>query len=481
MRNSLFAKLLVMLLCLCLVLCGCAESADNDKVTVKNEQANKNEDNNPFTPPAPLTPEEKAEASLGNTLSAMFISDADFGILEDDLTNSKITIAVGDYLENVLYLNAEDFQLADELSVNIDGVSLNAAIYADEHDLALTLPGMVDGAYGVSFDTLATDLPGSAIWQLMGTDYEEVMGEVNSVLGQITDSLDTALSSTEELEDLLEDILDNVDKKTTEGTVTIDGEDVDAIIVTYALDADGIQEIVDIVIDYVEDTYMGSYADIQGMEDYEEVMTEEFDSIRSEVDAFFAEADIDAELVTNINAETGYIMTVEGEVAFAFEGEEGTLNLDIDLGKDASASDAYSMKLYATTGDATMDILGLELARAVSGSKTTYTLTCDSTDGELLTASLSYDSSNYAYAIEAEMDSETIGVNGIFKLTDDVLEFTVDSVEAAGETTEIDLVIKVEAAKASDIPDVPKYTNILQMSEDELTELLMELSTAFGA
>jgi hypothetical protein len=484
MKKSIFAKLLIMIMCLALVLCGCSSAADNDGNGSGKKNNSKVESNNDF---GPATPEKKAEVALGKTVGAIFSPDADFGVLENAMESGKITIGVGEYVENVLYINTNDFRVVDELSLNIEGVELDAELYLDKEDLVVALPGVVEGAYGVRFDTLGADLKDSAIWDMMGVDYDEIMSGMDVAFDELASMLDAIDPTMGDLEGALEEALSNVNKTVTEGTVTIDGEDVDAVIVTYSLDSKDMQEMIEIMLDWFVDYYedqMGSLADMVGEDIGLEDITQEIEGMQGMIDAFFEEADLKAELVVNINSETGYIMTAVGEFSGVVDGEEGGVYLNIDLGKDASKSDEYTMDL-TMRGEEEEDNVGLSLVleRETDGTETIYDLTFSASEGDVtedvFSVSLSYDSASYEYEISAE---GAFAINGICKLTDDVFEISLDSISTNGEEQEIGVVVKVEAVSASKIPNMPKsYTNLLKMSEEEMMELIVELGSTFGA
>ncbi|MBQ3215737.1 MAG: hypothetical protein IJB11_06440, partial [Oscillospiraceae bacterium] len=223
--------------------------------------------------------------------------------------------------------------------------------------------------------------------------------------------------------------------------------------------------------------YLAAYVE-QGAFEAADI-AEMIESAKGEVATFFEDADLTLEFTVNVNAKTGYIMTAQGAFSGTVEGEEGGVYLNIDLGENLTESDKYTFEL--NNGE-TENIL-MAIDRDVQGSKSEYTLSIsmaeDGNDMELMTASLSYDSSSYAYEITLEAEGEKLAANGTFKLTDKDLELTIASIEAAGETTKLDILFGAEAIAPSDVPAAPKYANLLTMSEDDLMMLLLNISAAF--
>ncbi len=484
MKKSFLAKLLIVILCLSLVLCGCSGAADNkddgknDDKTSNQGDGNKNDDDKGNKEEA--TPEEKAEAAIGNTLSAIFSSDVDLGILEDAMECGKVTISMGDYIENVLYINTNDFNVADQLSLNIEGAELGAELYVNDEDLVIAVPGILDGAYGISFDTLASDLEDSLMWEMMGLDYDEVMGQLNEYLEGLDGMLGGMDSSMNDLAGALEEALDYVDRDITEGIAKVNGKDVPAVIVTYTITSDNLHKMLNVMIDWFE-----GCAEEMGLEDTMESagmgrLSDTIGEMKSSMDEFFKEGTMDVELVVNVNAETGYIMTADASVVGAMEGEESTILMNVNLGEDVTKSDEYTLTVSSTFEDETMDILEIALERDSNGSEISYDFSVYSYDAEVFAASFEYDSASYEYNLSVKADESAVTIEGTYKLTDDEFEFFVDYIEVDGESMDIGLLVTAEPVSASEIPDAPEYKNILTMTEDEWNALLEVLNSFSG-
>ena len=461
MKKSIFAKLLIVVLCLSLVLCGCASSGNTDV-----DDGGKGE-NKPNV--ETVTPEQIAEEALAKTMSAIF---GDMGFVESDSDYGKITLSVGEYVNNVMYIDGKDMQVADELSLNIDGMQMELGIYANDEELVLTMPDVLDDAYGISYETLLQDLENSELWTLLGVDYDEVKSEIEPMLEDLLKQ--DADDSVEEMEQLIEDVLSSVDRKVTEGKVTVDGETVDAVIVTYSMDQDDMLKMLDSFCVWYE-KYMESFAAL----DIEEAM-DEFDDAVAEVETALKEADLTVELVVNINAETGYIMTAKGVLEGTVEDEEGTAILELDLGLDASKSDKFTLKATEIADGEEMDVFQVILKRDIADAEVAYELSVRAAGMTVFRMDLTYDKDTNAYGIEMEMDEEKFSANGTFEATDSKLALTVDTLTSYGEETELNLELILENITAEDIPAMPKYKNILKLTQDDLIDVITKLGETFG-
>ena len=467
MKKSLFARILILILCLSLVLCGCNKASEGggDADSEGGGGSGKSQ-----------SAGEKVVGAFGDTLSAIFADGASTDVIEDALKTGKITITVGDEIENVLYINSEKELLADELKMNMDGVELNAELYLNEEALIVALPDILDDAYGVNLNTLMKDLKGSYIWEMMGTDYETAIGELESGMGDVTALMDQFKPVMEGLETAVDSALKCVDSSVTQGTVTVDGQDVEATIVTYSFGNEELKKIVDIIFDYVED-YSDVLTEMGGdMGD----MIEEMEGAREEAKAALDEVEIDFNLVTNINADNGCIMTIDGTLKAVVEGEEMNLKLDGDFGVNPADSDNYTLILSAVEDGETYEMLSMVMDRTVSGSDMTYDMVISAEGYEVFSAELEYNTDSSAYSLTLDADGDTVSVNGTYKLTDDYFEFSVGTINTDGYDQEINVKVVIEAISAGEIPKAPSYTNILTMSEDKWMDLAEKLQNFAG-
>lgn len=463
MKKTMFARILIVLMCLALVLCGCSKSG-NDATDGGSNGSGK-----------PKSPNKQMSNAFSDTLGAIFADGANTEVLEKALKTGKITITVGDMLENVLYISSEKMALADEMKLNVEGMEVDAELYINENDLVVALPGILDGAYGVSFDTLLKDLENSALWELMGTDYESIVGELESSMGDVTELMDQLQPLLEGMGETIDSVLKCVNSSVAEGTATVNGKEVKATIITYSFGNEELGEMVDVLFDYVDEltstlaSMGGEIGDVAG----------ELDAAREEAKAVLEEAEIDFKLVTNINTATGYVMTVDGDLKIVYEGEEAAVNLDANFGEDATKSEQYTIDLTATAEGETVELMSVVLDRIVDGSVTDYDLSVSSEGYEVFTANLEYDSETSAYCLTV-MDGDVLTVDGTYKFTDEYFEFSIGSVKMDGNTEKLDVKIVIEAISASEMPKAPSYTNVLTMSQKDWEKLAEELSELMG-
>lgn len=463
-KLSVFARLLILVMCLALVFCGCKKADDSDS----------NSNNNGGS----------GNSAAGEAIDKTFddVLGGDVGeVIGDALACGKITITVGDMVENVLYINSDAGKFADELYLNIDGQEIKASLFGDNGELALSIPALLgDTAYGINLNTLVSDLESSPIWSMLGMSYQDFVTMSGIDLGEVMDSLENVTGSLEGIGTLLDEILSNIDVTTTEGKVTVNGTEVDATIITYSFDEQDVLKMANAALDGVKEMAEDMVNELAGsLGDYidvDEILGEmDFEDLKAEMQDAFEEVELDFSLSMNINASTGYLMSVNGEMAGVIDGDEGRVYLDLVLGVDPSASDKYTFEVGAE-GDVHKSGLRAVIERDLDSTVQVTTLTVsafeDDEEYEMMTGSLEYNTSTHDFELVAEASGEELVVTGSFQSTDDLFELGIDSVEVAGDETVVDLLIRIEAINGSQIPDMPSYKNILKLTAEEIEELV---------
>ena len=479
MKKSIFSKILILVMCLSLLLCACGKDDPGSKTDPTDAPTSAPTDpTDPGNNPEDPGNSDNNDSGLSGILGNIFGDDVNSEDLLAALECGKVTITVGDMVSNVVYVDAVNFKFVDEFSMNVEGTEFNAQLYVNQDALVVALPDMLSDAYGVNFSTLLTDLPTSAIWSLMGTTYEDFIAELTAgfdeILGSMED-MEGMLTDTEELMEslmtALGEALENVDESSTTGQVTIYGETVDARIDSYTVDTEAMEQMANILLDWCQnniETISGMAGGDATTEDFVTIINE----AKTEVGTFFDTADLEAVLSMNYNPDTEALMSIDGSFSGTIDGEEGGVFLNLTLGVDPAESDLYSFSFM----DSYDDGISVTLGKKVENTKTTFTLTASEIFSgeatEVMVATASYDTASNAYQLTLDVDGDSCVIDGTCKLTDEAFEFTLDTFAVNDEVTEVNLKVVIEGISSSEIPNAPTYKNILQLSEQELTDLL---------
>jgi hypothetical protein len=475
MKKRLMALFMVLVLCMTMVLTGCKDDAktnDDDKGADKKTEVT-------------------LDGAIEKTVNAMLGAENDsVPFLENALSEGKITIALGDQLENVLYLDSSKKAFANTLSLSAEGQKVNLGIYGKDKEIAIAAPELLgDTVYGINLSTLLTDLKGSAIWSLMGTDYDTFMSEYSDQIEQILDMTkgmdENAINKmVEDLSADISEILKDVETTTKEEEVEVYGKKVKAVVITYHMEKEDIEKLMNVMIDWMEDVMSGvmdgletivdDSVDLEGVGSVEEMISQ----LRTEMETAFEDVEIEGDFYVYINAKTQYVMQMGVEVTATVEGVTGVADMAFVLGEDPTNSDKYAlvMEVDANGEKQTMEISFSIDEKTEGDIKTTTFIIAADIEGEReeFVITFSHDQKENKYELSLEVDGTEITALGKLEATDTKLHFTIDEIEADGETMPLGLAITIEAS-ADGMPEMPAYSNILKLSEDELMALLETL------
>lgn len=479
-KHTVFAKVLIVLLCIAMLFSGCkGKDSGSD-----NPESNK-----------PTTPGEILEDTLDKTLGGAP------SILEEALKCGKITVKYQDSVENVLYLDADGSRIVDQLMLKMDSEEYNLNIFGSEDSLAVSAPEILgDVAYGIVFSTLENDLQNSPLWEMAGIDYEEVLSQAGLGDLDISDVLDMTGRAMEIMmgfEDAMDDAMAKIESSSSEGTVSINGKDVEATIVTYKVTDDMVSEMSDILIDWAEDAINDVIADVKETLNNEQVndALEEleipFDELRNQIEEMFGDIDFTLNVNVNVNAESDYLMSVNADVVIKYvgdneedAGEEVSAFCNIVLGEDPSNSNKYTFEVGATNPDGETVGAKAEISRDITDAEAKYALSLKVSEGgeenEVFTGNLTYNKENNKFTASAEVDGNELKVTGSYKLTDDVLMLGLDKITVDGDTMDIGVEVSIESINSSEIPNTPDVKNLLTMSEADFQELAEKIQEKFN-
>jgi len=495
-KHSVLVTLLIMLMCVSLVFTGCQKAGDDGEKgenTTTNAtgttggENNKPEDNGPQFD----DPNDQVVDAIDKTMSALVEAEGVGFVLADAINGGKITVEAAGMIENVLYVNVGDGNFVDILTVDMGSEKAEFGAYLQDSKLAVSVPMLFgDEVYGIDFNTLMDDLKDSKIWEMMGTSYDEFKDMAGVNLDAALDVLEKYMDAMPDGQAVI-DCLKDVDVTREEGTVTINGESVKAVNVKYHVTSEDVLALLNAYMDEMEksmDAMKDAFAEVLTDVDLDELMAEmDFDTLRQEMNDAFDSVDLEGDLVISIDPETQYIMSVSMDIAGTVDGEEGKIDMDLVLGVDPTNTDKITFSIF---GDADGERSGftMEAVRTINGSVEKVTVTInevwdDETD-TLATMEMSYDSSNGAYKCAMIDEYETITIEGVYKVTADKFEISVDSITNAYDdeeyTEELGLRLVVEKINKSDIPEMPAMKNILKLTEDEWTELIGMFEGMFG-
>lgn len=460
-----------------LTFAGCKQEVADDEKPDATEVAN--------------NPEEEAESAIKKTMSALINSGTISTLVENAFESGKLTITFGDMLNNTLYINSADDAFTNSFLINDGTEEYSIDLYKRGSEFAIRSSALGGSTYGVDLSTAGEDLKDSAIWTILGTDYDTFMSEYSVILDGVlamVEGMDMQKFEKEanDFAANLSAALKDVEVTSEETMVDIDGKKVPAINVTFNLTEEDLEAVIAVCLDTIKAATGDIVATLATIDDMEysssdEIVDELFDEIKTELEALLAEVNIHADLSVSINPDTGYAMCIsmDGAMDVLDEAMKECQTVDVDVaivfGEDPTTSNHSYVEVQLTADEESISF-GIDLETRSEGDIRTTELKVfvdvDAEEHEFI-VKIEHDAKENTYRAAALADKEELGaIEGEYELTDNCFVLSVDSLTLLGETETIGLRIVAEATDVLDMPEMPDYTNILTMSEEEWATLM---------
>lgn len=335
------------------------------------------------------------------------------------------------------------------VAVSADGVEVNMKLWGNADAFAFAVPEIWgETAYGLSWKTLAEDLPRSKIWDMIGISYGDIAEQIEPMLEQIEQIFDEQKpeASRDELTAKIETIL-----REAEYTVAEDGEN--AVRVGLTVTKEQMRGFVDALLD----GELGQLLEMIGNSDDGEDITAQ---VREALLSICADAKIEAV----IDNETGLITAVNAEITYTDETEgECRLRLSADL------TDRKDITLTVGTkiGDEAEETVTLRLRNQDTQDSITRLLTLSAEDTEL-SVLLTYKDEMLVLTCSSEC-AVVFGVDAHLTLSENALELSDIRIQGGsvfGDTET--LPVRIGINTDAQVAQMPAYTNLLTMSETEM-------------
>lgn len=450
-RRSFLALMMVAVLCFSLLLTGCGKD--------KLEKG----------------PDDQLSYSMDKTATAIAGRFPDVGAIGDSLKKGKVSIDALGVLENVMYIDSEAGFFADYLHFGQGESGIDLSLFMKDQALALNFPLVFgDQAYGVDLTTLEEDLKDLALWEVLGTTYEEFMTNSSLDLGALTADATDTLDKVGELQKALEAATEDIEITSRMDKAQISGEETKAIVVSWQMTSGDVKELLDIYVDWVEKYMEESTVDLSGQ------AGDQLAEFKAQIQETFGKADLTADIDVNIDPETEYIMSIDCRVKGTVDGEPGDIKMSLVLGKDPAATDKYVFTVNSMDGDQVKATVEAQLKLDASSA----VLTVDSDEGgvsqRVMEASLKYDEQSQKFSLDVESDGSTFNMEGMLRFKEDMFQLYVASVKVDGEETVLDLTLSFETIASGELPEMPSYTDVTDLSAEQWQGIVMMLAYMFG-
>lgn len=398
----------------------------------------------------------------GEELTALLTNLAKQGEVE-------LNLDMTDYkLKNVLAFDGK--AVSNELTGTLAGEDIDLLAYLSKDDIALRsklLTGTED-TYGLKVEEFLAQGTESNLAKALEMTEDDV-----NMLKELLEGDDEADEEDlgamlqewiQKLEALEEDawaLYEDMDIEVAEETITIDGAEADAIVITIPITTEFMQSATELGLSLFED--------MEGFEDFNEVISE-MDELKT-----------DGTYVYYLNKESGALMQCDMDLTsndgVSVMEEQGTVVYGVDPA-------AGRMGI-----DVTMEVDGEELA--VEGTVTKSTeekvecikmdMTVDAAGEQIkMVMDLDHNKETGEYTLSLDMeDVLAVQLTGVCKLEKSGAEFSIKSIKSDDVTIDVNIGVKVNTEAVTVAK--PEYKDLLTMEETELNTVVSNFATTIMA
>ena len=233
----------------------------------------------------------------------------------------------GDLFSGDLYIDRQNITTASYLKLGLGETgTIDLTLYEDREGIVIGSESLLDGNYGINYQTLRSDLESSGIWDMFGIDSSEFMdtwGEFADALSELYKDTDAAIKGTKDFGDKVANKVKNILNETLpevkKDKIDIEGESVSAITVTYNITEKTIGDIITAVCNCYKEflstdgfgkyvrAYMSAALSISGT-DY--TVENAIDEMRGEIVESLEDVTFNGTVCFALNPKTADIMNI---------------------------------------------------------------------------------------------------------------------------------------------------------------------------
>ena len=418
-----------------------------------------------------------------------------------------------------LYADIEDAMLAMISSLKVEGTELiDLGAYIDEENIAVDSDALLDQTYGVSLKDLADNFDSS----VFGENGKYSLGISSEDVEQFLEAQNTYVNFSKDFDKIAErvykvaskSIMKNAEVGKSKGSLTFGGKTVKTTDVTISFDEKALSAIIVDVLKYIKDDeevkdFVNEYGEIF----FDAVDVEEFsDNIDALIDEYeeIGDDSVDVDITISISRSSKEIVGVDYKVKTKTKDDadeyNSTYNMTFTCGptwKNVTEAKLSMKTKYSYTAD------GEKSYESSDDLVMTYSVnenTKDSYSAKLTLKNDNYYYSNWYDGAESESSGKYVADIDWDKSSGDLkvklsesgddsnnsgeIIFTGNLTVDGSKTTLVLQSLKIDEEKhgLGDItvtlntnekaPSIPKYKDVLTMSEDEVDKLIGNIGEA---
>lgn len=381
-----------------------------------------------------------------------------------------------------MYMDQEGQKAAMTLGVQLGGQTLDASIFGNQESVVIASDWLLgDKAYGVELKSFVEDF-NKSVFRMdgpcsLGIELPENLQEQMTVDPAYAD--DTAKITEQLATRLVTSLEKNATMEKEKATLTLGGEDVKTTAVTVKMEPDQLAAFVEDLLEYLRT----DEACKQYLEAYKENL---FANAALGAD----DADMTADQILKMLEESKQQiledeMALEAVFHITKSGKQ-LIGIELIL-KDNTQKEPITVSVCAGPDLEDLKEIRFQVTSDEENAQGTYTVKTNdkgafaaaielSENGQaVLKTDIRWDKQTGAWeiALNGEQYKNTV-IRGTLEKSDKEISAKLDSVETAGEKMELGIGMVLRAADK--MPEIPQYTQLLAMTEDEAKGLVQDVS-----
>lgn len=466
--------------------------------------------NNSFVKEVEKNPTETIFKSIKDSAENIVSENSALDTVISSLHKGSVAFSVSDGTESIgatIYNDVEEnkFALLFESMVLAGSESQipDFNVYANGTEVMVSSKDLLgETVYGLDIKTLYDDLSNSTLWDNLGISFEEFDAEY----GEDIQSIINYLTENEDVEKIDKKKLAEIVKKLDEKVISVEQVE-NAVVVTYDFETEDINEIVDMILEYLKELEPEFFAEFESD-------GEELNAAYLFEDEFLA--DYTASVKVYLNAKTEDVMKFEinykySELGYDYEKYYESENFDdmvqeveviydgsfvFDFGEGMSSANKCDITIITNENNLFDNTQYVDKRNTTISKKTTtdgnilYEISAfvrseydNSAWEEMVNLSLLINTTDKTFKYSNEDSSDIRSISGYFEVKDKALSVAITSIKVYSYYEDCELEgfsedylgiteLKISFEKDNTVEFPKSYTKITDMTLEELMSII---------
>ncbi len=367
-----------------------------------------------------------------------------------------------DNSNNTLYFQKDTKAFALIGSLTEYGETQEYNLWVKDKEFAVSAPNVLDKTYGIHLGTIKEDLKDSALLEALGISYEEAVEAIDAILKMEPTEKEAEDSDWRTMLKMLnqaKELVQSSPVTVTEYTTNNNGSTEPGFRITYTMDAKRMQQLVDLAATWYQTTeaYKTMISNEGAEEDFKQAIVE--------AKKFLETTNTVCVLDVCLN-EKGVIVWSNIRADWLENEKASYITATLNLGVDPVNATLYSFEVIANSQGKEVERTTIKYHRSSAHNLPGRKLTIKTgSEQEVTVFDLNYNITNNQFSLRMDgIDGEMIGT---LAQTEDTMTISLNIPSDGSDSGTITFIF----TKKAQMPDMPAYTNLCTLTEEQLQML----------